>query len=56
MGISSVTLFGGRFGAEFLVFIGEVEQFFIPFSSLTFFARIPHTFQWKNVTLFAHFV
>ena len=56
MGISSVTLFGGRFGAEFLVFIGVLAGFFGAHPSLTFLGLIPHTFQWKNVTFFAHFV
>ena len=56
MGVSSVTLLGGRFWVEFLVFIGGVGGFLPFFPSLTFFALIPHTFHWKNVTLFAHFV
>ena len=56
MGVSSVTLFREKFGAEFLVFVGVLAGFLGSFSSLTRFGPIPHTFQWKNVTFFAHFV
>ena len=56
MPLSSVTLFGGDFGADFLVFIGVLSTFSATSPSLTLFALIPHTFHWKNVTLFAHFV
>ena len=55
MGVLSVTLFGGIFGAEFLVFIGRVGGFLPIIPSLTLFALIPHPFQWKNVTLFRPF-
>ena len=47
MGVSSVTLFGGIFGAEFLVFIGGVGGFLPIIPSLTLFGLIPHPFQWK---------
>ena len=56
MGVSSVTLLGGNFVAKFLAFIGILDGFLGSSPSLTLFALIPHLFQWKNVTLFAHFV
>ena len=56
MGVSSVTLFEGIIRAKNLVFIGVLATFSRPASSLTFFALIPHTFHWKNVTFFARFV
>ena len=56
MGISSVTHFGAFFFLEFLVFIGGVGGFLPIIPSLTLLTLIPHTFHWKNVTLFAHFV
>ena len=55
MPLSSVTLFGGDFGADFLVFIGVLSTFSATSPSLTLFALIPHTFHWKNVTLFRPF-
>ena len=56
MAVSSVTLFPRIFSSKSLVFIGGVGVFFPHLPSLTLFALIPHTFHWKNVTLFAHFV
>ena len=55
MGVSSVTHFEGIIRAKTLVFIGVLATFSRPASSLTFFALIPHTFHWKNVTLFRPF-
>ena len=55
MGVSSVTLFHSLFYSKTLVFIGGVGRFLPFFPSLTLFARIPHPFQWKNVTLFRPF-
>ena len=56
MGVSSVTFFREKLGAEFLVFVRGLAGFLGSFSSLTLFGLIPHTFQWKNVTFFAKFV
>ena len=55
MAVSSVTLFQTHFYSNSPVFIGGVGRFLPFFPSLTLFALIPHTFQWKNVTLFRPF-
>ena len=54
--VSSVTFFKKKNWVGVLVFIGLFTTFSEGIASLTLFALIPHPFQWKNVTLFAHFV